>query len=149
MFERFTADARAVVLAAAEVEAARLGARTIEAEHLLLALAARGVAGLDHETIDQALVDEQRRSLAAVGVELDAYDLPAPARPHAKPRFGTSAKTALHQALKAALARKDRRILEGHLLLGVLAAERGTVPRALRIAEIDAAAVRLEAFPAH
>jgi D-alanyl-D-alanine carboxypeptidase len=146
MFERFTADARAVVMAAAEVEAAQAGARTIEAEHLLLALAARGVAGLDHATVAEALEDEQRRSLAAVGVELDAYDLPAPRRPHAKPRFGTSAKTALHQALKAALARRDRRIVEGHLLLGVLAAERGTVPRALRIVDLDPAELRARAF---
>jgi D-alanyl-D-alanine carboxypeptidase len=137
MLEKFTKDVRAVVLAAAEEEARRLGARTVEAEHLLLALAARGVAGLDHDEIETALEEEQRRSLAAVGIRLDDWDLPAPTAPPRSPRFGTSAKTALHNALKVALERSDRRIGEHHLLLGILRQEIGTVPRALAIAGID------------
>jgi hypothetical protein len=39
--------------------------------------------------------------------------------------------------LRAAVARSDRRLAGGHILLGVLAAEAGTVPRALALAGVD------------
>jgi ATP-dependent Clp protease ATP-binding subunit ClpA len=139
MFERFTRDARAIVVAARD-EAASQGRPRVEAEHLLLALADRGTAGLDRDAIADALHDEQRRSLAAVGVELDAFDL-ADARPAAATArlpFGTSAKTALERTLRAAVERRDRRIEAPHVLLGLLGAEAGTVPRALALAGLDA-----------
>jgi ATP-dependent Clp protease ATP-binding subunit ClpA len=142
MFERFAHDARAIVAAAADEEAPRLGSRTVEAEHLLLALAARGVAGLDHATVEEALDAEQRASLAAVGVDVDVFDLPARRPTLLTPRFGTSAKAALEGTLKAALARGDRQLHAGHLLLGVLAPDRGTVPRALELAGLDREALR-------
>ena len=41
----------------------------------------------------------------------------------------------LERALKAALG--QRQIRPGHLLLGVLAAQAGTVPRALALAGVD------------
>ena len=47
--------------------------------------------------------------------------------------------------MKAAVARSDKRIAGGHLLLGVLAAEAGTVPRALAIAGIDRQELRARA----
>jgi D-alanyl-D-alanine carboxypeptidase len=138
MFERFTRDARAVV-ADAHDQAAALGANRVEAEHLLLALADRAVAGLDRARIESALEDEQRRSLAAVGVTLDDFDLPRRSSVATKVRFGASAKRALELTLRVALERGDRRIQDAHILLALLRAEAGTVPRALAIAGIDAA----------
>lgn len=138
MFERFTQDARAVVKAA-ETQAAHLGSPTIEAEHLLLALADREAAlaavGLDRDGVLEALEAERDRSLAAVGIVASDFELPpAPVR---RPRFAASSKLALERALRAAVARSDKRLVSGHILLGVLAAEAGTVPRALALAGVD------------
>jgi ATP-dependent Clp protease ATP-binding subunit ClpA len=142
MFERFTKDARAVTIRAQQ-EARALGSPTIEAEHLLLALADRsgGVlaeAGLDREGVRAALDAEAERSLAAAGV---AWDVPSPVIASAAPRFATSSKLALERALRAAVERGDRRLTADHVLLGILRAEVGTVPRALAIAGIDRAAL--------
>jgi ATP-dependent Clp protease ATP-binding subunit ClpA len=134
MFERFTREARAVVKEA-DGEARRLGSRTIEAEHMLLALAGREPLGLDRDGILRALEAERERSLMAVGISAGDFDLP-PA-PVTRPRMAASAKVALERSLRASLARSDRRIEAGHILLGVLAAEAGTVPRALALADID------------
>jgi ATP-dependent Clp protease ATP-binding subunit ClpA len=138
MFERFTRDARQVVKSA-ETLASGLGSPTVEAEHLLLALADRQPVlaefGLDHDGVLAALDEERVRSLLAVGISAADFDLP-PA-PLTRPRFAASSKLALERAVRAAVARSDKRIAGGHLLLGVLAAEAGTVPRALAIAGID------------
>ena len=134
MFERFTRDARAVVKDA-DGEARRLGSRTIEAEHMLLALARREPFGLDHDEVLRALEAERERSLMAVGIAAGDFEVPpAPVTP---PKMAASAKVALERSLRASVARSDRRIAAGHLLLGVLAAEAGTVPRALALADID------------
>jgi ATP-dependent Clp protease ATP-binding subunit ClpA len=144
MFERFARTARAVSERAQD-EARALASPAVEAEHLLLALArleagpaARALrgAGLGHEDLLDALDAEQRLSLAAVGVALEAYDLPLRAVVD-RPRWATSAKLALERALAAASARGDRRIEPAHLLLGVLAAREGTVPRALAFVDVD------------
>ncbi len=149
MFERFAKDVRAAVMRAADEEARRLGSRTVEAEHLLLALAADthapagrllAEAGLDHEGVLAALERETERSLAAVGVALSDFALPGvPAAPPRSPRFAASGKRALERTLRVAVARGDRRISAPHLLLGVLRAELGTVPRALAAAGVDRA----------
>jgi ATP-dependent Clp protease ATP-binding subunit ClpA len=145
MFERFTREARNAVKDAEE-EARVLGSPTIEAEHLLLALTrqphetavARALdrAGLDHETVEQALADERERSLAAVGISIGDFDLPAP-RLATKPRMAAGAKSALEHALRISLERADRRIDGGHILLALLRAEAGTVPRVLREAGVE------------
>lgn len=134
MFERFTRDARAVVTDA-DREARRLGSPTIEAEHLLLALAGREPLGLDRDEVLRALEAERERSLMAVGIAAGDFELPPAAV--TKPRMATSAKIALERSLRASIARSDRRIDAGHILLGLLAAEAGTVPRALALADID------------
>ena len=138
MFERFTQDARQVVRSA-ETLAGGLGSPTIEAEHLLLALADREPVlasfGLDHDGVLAALEAERDRSLLAVGISAADFELP-PA-PVTRPRFAASSKVALERAVRAALARSDKRIAGGHILLGVLAAEAGTVPRALAQAGVD------------
>jgi ATP-dependent Clp protease ATP-binding subunit ClpA len=145
MFERFTHDARAAVTQA-ETEARQLGSATIEAEHLLLAIArldrataageALAAAGLDHDDILRALDAQRDRSLLAVGISIADFDLPKPA-PSGKPRLAASTKSALEHSLRIALVRADKRIEPGHILLAVLRPEAGTVPRALAEAGVD------------
>jgi ATP-dependent Clp protease ATP-binding subunit ClpA len=145
MAERFVKEARAVA-AAAEAEARAGGSPTIEAHHLLLALASdvTGVAGdvlrtcgLDHAAIEGAVASEFEQTLSAVGVSLDALPLRRRLPYAGRPRWAASGKSALEHALGAARERGDRRIGSGHVLLGVLAAEHGTVPRALRLAGVE------------
>jgi ATP-dependent Clp protease ATP-binding subunit ClpA len=141
MFNRFTKDARQVVEQAVEI-ARELGAPKVEAEHLLLAVSrssstvARVLhdAELDYDSLVSVLDREAARSLAVVGVEAE--------RPRfspflERPRFGASAKLALERSLKVAVARKDNHIHDGHIVLAVLQATTGTVPRALQCADID------------
>ncbi len=147
MFERFTKEAR-VIVAGAEAEARRAGTSSIEAEHLLLAAtrrdspAARALAelGLDRDGIAAALEAETERSLLAVGITPSELEPPGPPPATAgRPRPAASFKLALERALRAAVARGDRRIEAGHVVLGVLKAEAGTVPRALSLAGVDRA----------
>ena len=145
MFERFTRQARTAVKDA-EAEARELGSPTIEAEHLLLALTrqdpgtavghALAESGLEHDRVSEALDAERERSLMAVGISIGDFDLPAP-RPATRPRMAASAKNALEQSLRISLERADRRIDGGHILLALLRAEAGTVPRALNEAGVD------------
>jgi ATP-dependent Clp protease ATP-binding subunit ClpA len=138
-FERFTKDARAVVVAAHE-EAERAEQGSIEAEHLLLALASHPhlrALGLDRAELADALACEEEHSLAAVGIAAVDYGAPATRGRFHDPRMATSAKVALERALAAAVQRRDRSITARHVLLGVLAAERGRVPRTLALADID------------
>ena len=144
-FERFAKDARAIVLAASQEEAQTRGTGTVEAEHLLLALSAHPSLqhlGLDHDRIEQALIQEEERSLASVGISAGDFDDPTVSAPAHRLRLATSAKLALQRALTTAQHRHDRRIETHHLLLGVLAADHGRVPRALQIAGIDVAELR-------
>ena len=79
MFERFTEDARRVVLQALNVEAVALGARTVEDEHLLLALSE--TIGVGHDTLTKALQAETAASLSAVSVSMR----PPPRKAHIPP----------------------------------------------------------------
>lgn len=141
---RFVVQARAIVRQA-EKEAAEDGSPLIGAEHMLLAMTgehgieARDVlasAGLDRDGIRAALDREFRQSLAAAGVTLPPGGLPPASRdPARRARMAASGKLVLERALKAAAGRGQ--IRPGHLLLGVLAAQAGTVPRALALAGVD------------
>lgn len=139
MFERFTKDARAVVHAA--VNDARVSGRpAVEAEHLLLALTGNPeiqALGLDRERIVEALVEEERQSLSAVGVSADHYQQPKTASRTSQPAFGASAELALERGVKFAELNGSRQFRSQDLLGGVLAAEHGRVPRALDRAGID------------
>jgi ATP-dependent Clp protease ATP-binding subunit ClpA len=145
MFERFARDAKQLVKNA-ETEARERGSATIEAEHLLLALTSLGpetaaghalaAAGLDRASLEQALASERERSLMAVGISIHDFDLPAP-HPASRPRWAAGAKSALEHALRISLVRGDKRIEPGHILLALLRAEAGTVPRALDEAGVD------------
>jgi D-alanyl-D-alanine carboxypeptidase len=118
---------------------------TIEAHHLLLAIAAHEgtavhrvltAAGLGRQSIRNALDREFEHSLNAVGVSLASFDLPKPSRdPKRPPKVGASARLALERGFAASTGKKNLR--PTHLLLGVLDTEIGTVPRALALAGVD------------
>ena len=142
-------------LMAAIVEAQRQGRSEVEAEHLLLALAAdrrTPVAtllaehGLDHEAILHALRVERERSLAAVGIAEppDAARLAA-VRAIGRPRWGSSTQDAFRFANDGA-TRAGRQGRHGttteDVLFGILSLELGTVPRALAYAGVDRLALR-------
>ncbi len=134
------------LIALATVEAQHLHSRNVEAEHLLLALSSRpkspaGSAlaeqGLTYIAIQAALTQEQHSSLRAAGVQpvADARLQSTPRR--RRPGWGASAKQALQRASQLGKKLKHRKMEELDLLLGVLSADLGTVPRALTIAGID------------
>jgi ATP-dependent Clp protease ATP-binding subunit ClpA len=132
-----------IIAATAEAHAA--GTDTVEAHHLLLAIARDGssaalaAAGLDHATVRAALDREFTHSLAAAGVRVEGglpWATPGRAR---SPQLGATARAALERGLAAAPRKRDRR--PAHVLLGVVLTQVGTVPRALDLAGIDRAAL--------
>ncbi|MDQ6918625.1 MAG: Clp protease N-terminal domain-containing protein [Candidatus Dormibacteraeota bacterium] len=135
----------------AEIEARRAGAKFIEAEHMLLAIAREGdtpagraliSAGLDHQRLVDALRDERQRSLAVAGVARPAAIPTDAIEPDRAISLGTSAKAALIRALHARREQcSHRRLQSADVLVGILGAELGTVPRALAIAGVDRAAL--------
>ncbi|MET7396556.1 Clp protease N-terminal domain-containing protein [Dactylosporangium sp. NPDC005572] len=136
------------MLTRAETEARADGSATVEAQHLLLAVAADpdsppgrvlAEAGLDHAAIRAALHREFEASLETVGISLPALDAgPASPDPDRTPRPGASIQLALERGVKAG-AGGDLR--PAHLVLGILQAEVGTVPRALALAGADRGAL--------
>ena len=143
MFERFVREARQVALEATSV-AAGLGSSSVEAEHLLVSLAATDHpagsalrdAGLDPQELRDAIQRDFERVLGRVGIDVSAVDLSSNCR-RTKPRWGASAKQGLERALAEAKRRGDRHIGCEHILLGLLRAEHGTVPRLLAAEGID------------
>ena len=136
------------LIGVAMVEAANRGAPLVEAEHLLLgflfdrtgtATAVLGREGLSYAAFDQALEEERKQTLAAVGVTLPEPDRlkAAPRSRLGRPRFGASAKDAWHRAAASRGPGRSRRFFDIDLMLGILAAELGTVPRALARAGFD------------
>lgn len=149
MFQRFTREARAVVSCAVG-EADLLGAASVGPEHLLLGVAEAGaddpaahvlaVAGVDAATMRAALERDLVEALAPLGIPADAVDAVGPAVPTGRRlRFAPAAKTALAQALQAAVDRGDRRIDARHVALGVLRVPSASVERLLDHAGVDRA----------
>jgi ATP-dependent Clp protease ATP-binding subunit ClpA len=135
---------KAVVLRAID-EAIRRGAPNVEAEHLLLAIAAghevaaRTLAefGLDHAGVDEALRGEREHALRAAGIEPVAEERLQATR-RSRPGWGASIREALRRAPYRARSRPDReRLAVADTLVGVLRADLGTVPRALAYAGVD------------
>jgi ATP-dependent Clp protease ATP-binding subunit ClpA len=135
-------------------EAVRRGASNVEAEHMLLAIAAgneiaaRTLAefGLDHGGVDAALRGEREQALRAAGIEPVAEERLQATR-LSRPRWGASIREALRRAPYRARRRPDReRLAIADTLIGILRADLGTVPRALAYAGVDRAALisRLE-----
>jgi ATP-dependent Clp protease ATP-binding subunit ClpA len=131
-------------------EAQAAGSATIEAEHLLLAIAAEqeiatqqllSSVGLDHGTIRNALDEEFKHSLGTAGVSVAERVLPRPHKTGKRPsKVGESVKLVLERGMAAVGDKKDLR--PAHLLLGVLQLKVGTVPRALALAGVDQADLR-------
>jgi len=151
--QAFRADFRPTI-GVAMLEATNRASATVEAEHLLLAFlfnrTSRTTAllaghGLTYESFTAALQREREQTLAGIGIQLpDASRLRAAPRIRSGgPRFGAGAKDTWERAVRRARARRGRgqRITDADFVLGILAAELGTVPRALALAGIDRAAI--------
>ena len=132
------------IIVRAQHEACEDGSATVEAQHLLLAIAGAAEPStrpvlesvrLDQDAVRGALEREFEQSLSVAGVSNAAYDLPRPSRLAIRPALGTSAKLALERGFARVSRKKDLR--PAHVLLGILAAQVGTVPRALALAGID------------
>jgi len=144
MVTRFTQHVRTIVKEA-EVEARASGSPTVEGEHVLLAISALegteahrllASAGLDHHAIKLALKREVQQSLSAAGMTIDPGQLPhATIDPSRRLRLSASARIGLERAVKASAG--ARQIQPCHLLIGVLGAQEGTVPRMLALAGVD------------
>jgi ATP-dependent Clp protease ATP-binding subunit ClpA len=166
MFERFTKEARAVVVGAQEV-ARDATSRSIDTRHLLVALIER--PGPTHRALREAGIDVaalaaraladlrsgglDADALAGIGIDLDAVRHHADAvfGPHALERAGrksgghipftSEAKKALELALREAIRLKQKRIDSSHLMLGILRAD--SPGRALLVdAGVDIALLR-------
>jgi ATP-dependent Clp protease ATP-binding subunit ClpA len=169
VFERFTDEARAVVVQAQE-EARPLRAERIEPVHLLLALARDGgrggavlrAAGADHSSVRSAMTRSggalDADALAAVGIDLDrvrsaaeatfgpgALERARPAQAGGHIPFADGSKRALEEALRFVLRqkgrRRDRAIDSGAVLAGLLAVGDPVVTRVLQ--QLGTDAVRL------
>jgi ATP-dependent Clp protease ATP-binding subunit ClpA len=145
MIQKLQRETRLVLEDAREV-AQELEPATLEAEHLLLAVARRQgtvgqrlleEVGLGEAALRDAVAADFTQSLAAVGIRLADFDLPLSGGLARTPRWGASAKLAIKRMSAIARRRGDRRLSPDHLLLGVLAAPAGTVPRALAFAAVD------------
>jgi len=146
--EPSTLDLRKTVRLARD-EARALGSARIEAEHLLLALAAQPQLpagrllwgeGLRPDAIRDALDLEFAHSLGAIGISLHGFALPDTRLPFlGSLPLGRSAKLALQRTIWARSGRgRDRRRPDSlHLLIGILDARSGTVARALTLSGFD------------
>jgi ATP-dependent Clp protease ATP-binding subunit ClpA len=142
----FTRYVRTIVEAAGR-EAQAECSGTIEAQHVLLAIAAReetragqflSAVGLAPESLRSLLDRELERSLNTAGTSLGNFNLQRRRSTAAPmPRLGTSVRQALERGVSS--IRKGPK--PAHLLLGILQAEIGTVPRALELAGYDRAAL--------
>lgn len=124
MFERFTPEARQVVVGAQE-EARALKHRHIGTEHLLLALLA-SEAGLASRALEALEVKHDRARSEIVGI-VGRGDVASPGQMPFTPR----AKGSLERALRAALRLGHNYIGPEHVLLGVAAEREGVAARVL------------------
>ncbi|GAA3779837.1 hypothetical protein GCM10022225_80100 [Plantactinospora mayteni] len=139
-FDRYLKD----VLDRAGQEARLDGSTTVEAHHLLLAIAADPAssaggalasAGLGRAAIREALDREYAHSLSMVGVSASAFDAAAATPdPDRRPHPGASVRLTLERALQATAGTQPQPL---HLLVAILQADVGTVPRALALAGVD------------
>ena len=166
MFERFSKEARAAVIAAQEV-ALELGSPRIDTRHLLVALAeaagpARTALEASASRPDELAAECRRElqtggmdadALASLGIDLDQVRQKADTtfgtgaldgtRPRRTSRiaFDRGAKKALELALREAIRLNRRSIDSGALLLGLLRAD-NPARRVLERSGADLTAVR-------
>ncbi|MGK5174002.1 Clp protease N-terminal domain-containing protein [Geodermatophilus sp. CPCC 205761] len=172
MFERFTSNAREVVVGA-QHEARLLRHGSIGTEHLLLALIAQSGTptaqvlarhGLTHPVVVEAVTalvsneDLDAEALTTLGIDLDAVRdkveaafgpgaLDAGGRRNASAGhipFTPRAKKVLELALREAIALKSRSITEVHIALGLLREGQGLAMKVVLDRGIDAVELRRE-----
>ena len=170
MFERFTQEAREVVVLAQE-EARALGHNYIGTEHLLLALVADEAGSAGRVLRSLALTPEQLRAdtrvviggqprldaaaLATIGIDLDEVRrrVEESFGPGALKRtpagcgsawtpFTPRAKKTLELALREALRLRHRHVGSEHILLGLLREEQGMAVALLRKRDLSPLDVR-------
>ncbi|MCF6743200.1 Clp protease [Blastococcus sp. KM273128] len=168
MFERFTQEARDVVVGA-QAEARALRHRRIGTEHLLLAMLAPGTTaarvltrhGVGHDAVVAAVrvhsgPDElDAGALSSLGIDLDAVrgrveeafgpgalDAPQAGRPGGHIPFTPRAKKVLELALREAIALKSRTITDGHIALGLIREGEGLAMKVLHDRGVDVPALR-------
>jgi ATP-dependent Clp protease ATP-binding subunit ClpA len=171
MFERFTQDARQVVVEAQE-EAARLHSGRIGTEHLLLSLLRRSTPtaavlarhGLTSAAVTTSVVgyvgsgDLDAEALGALGIDLDAIrstveasfgpgalDADRPTRRSTSRGhipFSPRAKKVLELSLRETLALKQKEITDGHIALGLLREGEGLAMKVLADLGVDTEALR-------
>jgi ATP-dependent Clp protease ATP-binding subunit ClpA len=159
MFERFTTDARGVVVRA-QSEARELRHSHVGTEHMLLGLVVLGNGPGGQVLTDHGVTpaDVRRRilehlggsidpeALATLGIDLDAVRQATEAafgpgalddpRHHGRRRTGhipmtSRAKKVLELSLREALRRGDSSIGTGHVLLGLIREGQGLAPKIL------------------
>ncbi|MFB4297365.1 Clp protease N-terminal domain-containing protein [Actinomadura sp. NTSP31] len=171
MFERFTKDARRVVVLAQE-DARMLNHHHIGTEHLLLAFCAHDNAmratlrahGLEASDLRQRIVRHvddplDPEALRTLGIDLDAVReateeafgegaLDAPrgrkGRPNGHIPFTPKAKKALELSLRHAVRLKQKEINAGHILLGILHDDDFLSVRLATEAGVDVAELRAD-----
>ena len=169
MFERFTAEARQVVIGA-QTEARQLRHRWIGTEHLLLALLTQDTPsaavlaryGLTHDSVSQTIAgyrsaeDLDADALTTLGIDLDAVrdrveatfgpgalDGNGPPRePGGRIPFSPRARKVLELALREAIAMKSKVIRDGHIALGLLREGEGLAMKALHDRGVDTTELR-------
>ncbi|WP_040336965.1 Clp protease N-terminal domain-containing protein [Candidatus Blastococcus massiliensis] len=168
MFERFTSEARDVVVGAQQ-QARELRSERIGTEHLLLGLLAQqGTTSArvlaSHGVTRDAVVTAVRtfygdgldaEALTAVGIDLDAVrssveatfgpgalDARGSRRGHIP--FSPGAKKVLELALRETIALKSRAITDAHILLGLIREGEGPVATVLHDRGVDHGALRDE-----
>jgi ATP-dependent Clp protease ATP-binding subunit ClpA len=169
MFERFTREAREVVVGA-QREARALRHGRIGTEHLLLGLLAQpgttsarvlGRHGITRQVVLDAVHhlvgnDLDAEALTAVGIDLDAVrstveatfgpgalDAPRdPREPAGHIPFTPRAKKVLELSLRETLAMGSRTITDGHILLGLLREGAGLAMKVLHDRGVDVPALR-------
>jgi ATP-dependent Clp protease ATP-binding subunit ClpA len=151
-------DIRTVLVKTAREEARRDGSRTVEAEHVLIALAGmdRGVAaeilagaGLTQDAIRAALDREWEQSLAAAGIAVQVDSLPTATPDHGRsPQIGESSRLLLKRAIDAPPKASGTRIGPVRVLVSLLGTDHGRVARALEIAGVDRLALHARAAEA-
>jgi ATP-dependent Clp protease ATP-binding subunit ClpA len=169
MFERFTLDARLVVVEAQE-EATRLHHGRIGTEHLLLALLRRSTPtaavlarhGLTREGVASSVVgyvgsgDLDAAALTTLGIDLDAVRSSVEAAfgpgaldaagarsgPAGHLPFTPRAKKVLELSLREAIVLKQKAIGDGHIALGLIREGDGLAMKVLADLGVDAEALR-------
>lgn len=142
MFERFSDDARRVVVLAQD-ESRALSHRVIDTEHLLLGLLAQQQGAAARALADLGVGLADARSRVARLVPPDQ----AATRSSGHIPFTAGAKRVLEGSLRETLRRGDRGIGTGHLLLALVAVPDGVHATVLSEAGVTADAVAAAVQP--